>query len=68
LLGLPQRARRPLPAGFAVPTVTRTRARHSMVSAELDAIGARSDGEYEDPGYVDHWRATFDRGLRPVSA
>jgi len=44
------------------------RAGDSMVSAVLDAIGARSDGGYEDPGYVDHWRTTFDRGLRPVPA
>ncbi len=44
------------------------RAGDSMVSAVLDAIGARSDGEYEDPSYVDHWRATFDRGLRPLPA
>jgi predicted O-methyltransferase YrrM len=44
------------------------RAGDSMVSAVLDAVGARSDGEYEDARYVDHWRATFDRGLRPVPA
>lgn len=43
------------------------RAGDSMVSGVLDAIGARSEGEYEDPGYVDHWRATFDRGLRPAA-
>ncbi len=44
------------------------RAGDSMVSAVLDAIGARADAGYEDPGYVDHWRARFDRRLRPVPA
>jgi hypothetical protein len=39
-----------------------------MVSAVLDAIGARADSGYEDPSYVDRWRATFDRRLRPVPA
>ena len=42
------------------------RAGDSMVGAVLDAIGARSDAGYEDPGYIDHWRATFDRRLRPI--
>jgi predicted O-methyltransferase YrrM len=42
------------------------RAGDSMVGAVLDAIGAHSDAGYEDPGYIDHWRAAFDRGLRPV--
>ncbi len=44
------------------------RAGDSMVSAVLDAIGARADSGYEDPSYVDRWRATFDRRLRPVPA
>lgn len=38
----------------------------SMVSAVLDAIGARSDASYEDPGWVDLWRAGRERKLRPV--
>ena len=44
------------------------RAGDSMVSAVLDAIGARADSGYEDPSYVDRWRSTFDRRLRPVPA
>ncbi len=44
------------------------RAGDSMVSAVLDAIGARADSGYEDPSYVDRWRANFDRRLRPVPA
>ena len=44
------------------------RAGDSMVSAVLDAIGARADAGYEDPSYVDRWRASFDRRLRPVPA
>lgn len=38
----------------------------SMVSAVLDAVGARSDASYEDPGWVDLWRAGRERKLRPV--
>ncbi|MFI5316515.1 MAG: O-methyltransferase [Myxococcota bacterium] len=41
------------------------RAGDSMVSAVHDRAGARADSSYEDPSYVDHWRATFDRGLQP---
>lgn len=37
------------------------RAGDSMVSAIHDRIGARADASYEDPAYVDHWRA-----LEPV--
>jgi predicted O-methyltransferase YrrM len=44
------------------------RAGDSMVSAVLDAIGARADAGYEDPGYVDLWRASFDRRRCPVPA
>ncbi len=40
----------------------------SMVSAVLDAVGARSDESYEDPRYVDLWRAGRERPLRPVPA
>ncbi len=42
------------------------RAGASMVGAVLDAIGARSDTGYEDPGYIEHLRATLKRGLRPI--
>ncbi len=42
------------------------RAGDSMVSALHDRAGARADSTYEDPEYVDHWRATFDRALQPV--
>ena len=44
------------------------RAGDSMVSAIQDLAGARADAGYEDPRYVDDWRAAFDRGLRPVPA
>jgi predicted O-methyltransferase YrrM len=44
------------------------RAGDSMVSAVLDTVGARADRSYEDPSYVDHWRATFERKLRPLAA
>ncbi len=44
------------------------RAGNSMVSAVLDAIGARADAGYEDPSYVDRFRASFDRRLRPIPA
>jgi len=44
------------------------RAGDSMVSAVQDLAGARADAGYEDPRYVDHWRETFDRGLRPLPA
>lgn len=44
------------------------RAGDSMISAVLDAVGARSDAGYEDPSYVDGWRARFNRPLRPVPA
>jgi len=42
------------------------RAGDSMVSAVHDSAGTRSDPRYEDPEYVDAWRATFERGLPPV--
>ena len=40
------------------------RAGDSMVSAVLDAIGARADSGYEDPSYVDRWRAALRPRLR----
>jgi hypothetical protein len=40
------------------------RAGDSMVSAVLDAIGARADSGY-GPGYVDRWRSTFDGACGP---
>jgi predicted O-methyltransferase YrrM len=42
------------------------RAGDSMVSALYDRVGAHSDARYEDPSYVDHWRATFDRAFEPL--
>ena len=44
------------------------RAGDSMVSAVLDTVGARADRSYEDPSYVDQWRATIERKLRPLAA
>lgn len=44
------------------------RAGDSMVSAVLDVVGARADRSYEDPSYVDQWRATIERKLRPLPA
>jgi hypothetical protein len=43
------------------------RAGDSMVSALHDRAGARADASYEDPGYVDHWRATLELGLHPTT-
>lgn len=42
------------------------RAGDSMVSALHDRVGAAADRSYEDPAYVDRWRATLDRALRPA--
>ena len=42
------------------------RAGDSMVSALHDRAGARADSTYEDPAWVDHWRATLERALQPV--
>lgn len=42
------------------------RAGDSMVSARHDLAGARADASYEDPSYVDQWRATLDRVLDPT--
>jgi hypothetical protein len=58
-----------MPARPPFWTVTgHPRAGDSMVSAVLDMEGARADRSYEDPSYVDHWRATFERKLRPLAA
>lgn len=35
------------------------RAADSMVSAVHDRVGARADASYEDPAWVDRWRAAF---------
>jgi hypothetical protein len=34
-----------------------------MVSAIRSATPDHADPRYEDPGYVDHWRRTFERAL-----
>lgn len=71
LLGPCRKGKLLVPYLLASPFWTVTahpRAGDSMVSAVLDAIGARADAGYEDPGYVDRWRASFDRRLRPVPA
>ena len=71
LLGPCRKGKLVVPYLLASPFWTVTahpRAGDSMVSAVLDAVGARSDFGYEDPGYVKHVRAHFDRRLRPVPA
>ncbi|MEX2206556.1 MAG: class I SAM-dependent methyltransferase [Myxococcota bacterium] len=71
LLGACRKGKLIVPYLLASPFWTVTahpRAGDSMVSGVLDAIGARADTGYEDPSYVDLWRASFDRRLRPVPA